>query len=143
MFSSRNIKLKSPIYVEEERLYNLSTCGLRATYKVYGSFSMHTDDLRTLLFLEMMEPPRWNTGIYPMQKYRLHGIKCALTKIFIIFIFKRSTYRVYSDWNVEVLSTIVFLECVDIIPDLRGEKQKSGKIKTVRGKMVRNFQTHL
>lgn len=42
---------------------SLFTLGLRATYKVYGSFSMHADDLRTLSFRGMIEPPRWNTGI--------------------------------------------------------------------------------
>lgn len=29
------------------------------------------------------------------------------------------THRAHGDWDVEVLSTTVFLECVDIIPNLK------------------------
>lgn len=40
------------------------TCELSATYRVQGSFSIQEEDLRKRSFLLMMEPPRWNTGIY-------------------------------------------------------------------------------
>lgn len=87
---------------------------------------MQVEDRRTRSFFGIIEPPRWNTGIWKdnsSNEYRmvLHNDSQADFKEMYEYQ-QQIAYRANSNRNVKILSSIVLLEGVDVIPNLKAKK---------------------
>ena len=86
---------------------------------------MHEEDLRTRIFLGIMEPPRWNTGIWKEDR-KLHFTE-ETRKILLKRMWRApkcrncASYRAHGDRDVKVLVPVVLLESLNVKPNLRNK----------------------